>query len=466
MRSLFVVGASTSLAFAMAACSSDSATSASDGGPQAPVVPMAAPPFAGCTTRSAVAHHPGAITIDPAPAGAPYSCAVPTGYPAVDPGLVFSGSVMLFAPVAPAAILSTSDNATTWDGPSYASTTTTASLHPWLYRDAPSGRVFFNRFATTGVPSCPDSSGTTVWTSDDVGQTWTSHDVGCGSKDYGKIITGPPATAARRAALAAAGVVNMVYFCATGPTFLSGPDRMCYRSVDGGETFERTGADAIDAAAGQHGFPNGGSVGPDGSIYVAHPSSTGLAISISHDEGDSWADSFVPGSTTVGMTIDWLSTNVTTDSAGNVYATWVDDSDYLPYLSISRDGGVTFGQGVMIGTPGIAFGAYPSITAKEPGYVAIAYYGTNDADLHGGDAYFRNDGRAYDAYLAVIPDAFDADPVVWTAQVNEPGAPVISGLSYVVSEYLGPPAFGPDGSVWAAFVNQGQGLAARLTPPP
>jgi hypothetical protein len=35
-------------------------------------------------------------------------------------------------------------------------------------------------------------------------------------------------------------------------------------------------------------------------------------------------------------------------------------------------------------------------------------------------------------------------------------------MSYVVSEYIGPPAFAPDGSVWAAFVQNGKGLAGRL----
>jgi hypothetical protein len=33
-----------------------------------------------------------------------------------------------------------------------------------------------------------------------------------------------------------------------------------------------------------------------------------------------------------------------------------------------------------------------------------------------------------------------------------------------VSEYLGPPVFGPDGSIWAAYVNKGQGLVARIIP--
>jgi hypothetical protein len=39
-------------------------------------------------------------------------------------------------------------------------------------------------------------------------------------------------------------------------------------------------------------------------------------------------------------------------------------------------------------------------------------------------------------------------------------------MSFVASEYIGPPAFTADGSVWAPFVSGGKGLAARLVVPP
>ena len=49
---------------------------------------------------------------------------------------------------------------------------------------------------------------------------------------------------------------------------------------------------------------------------------------------------------------------------------------------------------------------------------------------------------------------------------TDDASPAIVGIAWPKSEHLGPPAFAPDGSIWAAFVNEGNGLAARLTPLP
>jgi hypothetical protein len=110
---------------------------------------------------------------------------------------------------------------------------------------------------------------------------------------------------------------------------------------------------------------------------------------------------------------------------------------------------------------------YPNIGVKHPGYVALAYYGSADAEGTGGDGYFSSDGRAYDAWVTVTTDLFAKEPRFWSSQINEPGAPVIAqGISYATSEYIGAPQFGPDGSIWAAFKSDTAGLAARLRAPP
>ncbi len=341
------------------------------------------------------------------------------------------------------------------------------AIHPWLWRDTASGRLFLNSYdIANGADSCTGSSGTVLWWSDDDGHTWTRTVAGCDSKDYGKIITGPAATKASKDLLAKNHYPSMVYFCATGPQVLTGPDRMCYRSVDGGKTFTRTKTDAIDAKAGQKGWPNAGAVGPDGTIYVEHVSTKRVAIAISHDEGDPWHDVYIPGSALAGVIQhNWLSTNVTVDREGTLYAVWVDDSDTRPYIAASKDQGATWTKPIMFGAPDALIASYPNVAVKKPGYVALAYYGSSDVKGNGKDGYFQRDGGKYDAYLTVTTDLFAAKPVFWSAAVNDPKTPAIDGMAYPQSEYLGPPTFAHDGSIWAAYVQANKGLTGRLAGP-
>jgi hypothetical protein len=203
---------------------------------------------------------------------------------------------------------------------------------------------------------------------------------------------------------------------------------------------------------------------------MAHGSSTGLAIAVSQDEGDTWKDTFVTGSTFTGTEQaeeTWLSSNVTTDSAGTLYAVWVDDTMLLPFVAASKDHGVTWSTPVMFGAPGVQVAVYPNVSVRAPGAIAIAYYGSSQAKAGTtGNGYTTSDGRPYDAYLAVTTDLFADNPVFWTAMVNAPATPVVKGISFQFSEYLGYPVFNADGSVWASFVAGGKGLAAKLGPAP
>jgi hypothetical protein len=451
MRTCFIA-----LGFFSVACGSDSnkttahASSPADSGAKGPSMPLA-----GCDdSRHATAHNAGAKVIDPAPAGAPLVCGTETNMPSVNAALVVDDAgAVLFAPAGQNTLARSTDNGATWE-----------NLNP---DGADTGRVFFNAFALgTGASGCTKQTGADLWSSDQLNAPFTHVSVGCDSFDWGKMITGPAVTEASKQALAANGYPNVVYYCATGPALIVGPNRMCYRSVDGGATFVRTGADAVDSARGQRGWPNQGAVGPDGTLYASHPSDMGVAISVSHDEGDGWVDVHVTGSVFTGPTSSWLGSNVATDSNGNLYATWVDDRDRLPYLSVSKDQGSTWSTPLMIALPDVRVSNYPNISVKKPGYVAVAYYGSSDATGNGSDGYFNDDGRAWNAYLAVTTDVFAANPMFWSGVFTDSTSPAIDGLSWPKSEDLGPPAFAPDGSVWAAFVHEQKGLAGRLTPPP
>jgi hypothetical protein len=451
--------ASAALAVTLGACGNSGPGSASNDAGDASGAGIVC-----ATERPAVAHGAGAQVLSPQPAGAPVPCAATTGFAAVDATLVITASgKIVFAPANLPGLTVSADDGATWSTPlTLPDQPSGTLLHPWLWQDAASHRFFYNVFSLTNG-TCPDGSGATLWTSDDQGGSWTSGSVGCGSDDWGKVITGPPSTDASRTALAQSDYPDMVYYCATGPTAIIGPDHICYRSTDGGKTFTQTATDPVSGSGG--GYPTAGVVGPDGTLYVPKGSPSGLAIAVSKDEGDTWTDAIVTGSMFVGTSSkNWLSMNVTVDAQGNLYAVWSDDSDLLPRLSVSKDEGATWSSPLAIGAPGVKTSAYPSVTVSSAGAVAVAYYGSTQARATE-DGYYTSDGLPYSAYLVVTQSPLASAPVLWSATFNDPTQPVFTGLSYHVSEYLGYPTFASDGSIWGAYISGGHGLAGHLVFP-
>jgi hypothetical protein len=455
------------------------AGTAAGGTPMLPPLPAYDGGQRGCDPgRVAVAHAPGGEALSPQPAGAPHTCYYPVGDGAMDPQIVVHPSgTLFFAPVnGTLGVASSKDDGMTWSAALTPDPGPGSWVHPWLYVDPSSGRLFFNVY---NLPdgSCPDKGGgAQLWFSDDLGKTWENHVVGCDSKDYGKLIAGPAVTDATKAALMKSGYPSVLYYCAEGPTPIAGPDRFCYRSVDGGKTFTRTKSDAfVKTRDSTNGFPLAGATAPDGTIYTCMTSMKGLAVSVSRDEGDSWTVVTVPGSN-AGQDADhfgdiFLSNNIATDTSNAAYAAWIDQTDHLPHLSVSKDHGTTWSASLVLGAPGVKFAKYVDVRVSKPGYVAIEYWGSGDATgLPGTDGYLLSDGRRFDGYLAVVPDVFAAKPVVWSARISAASGPLIAnGISVVVGEYLGAPNFTKDGSIWASFsqhLGNPSTFAVRMDAPP
>jgi len=72
-------------------------------------------------------------------------------------------------------------------------------------------------------------------------------------------------------------------------------------------------------------------------------------VAISNDAGDTWRLSLVADTETIG----WGELALGIDGQGNLYATWADAADRLPYLSISRDGASHWSTPLMIAAPGV-----------------------------------------------------------------------------------------------------------------
>jgi hypothetical protein len=346
-----------------------------------------------------------------------------------------------------------------------------ATFHPGLWMDPASGRVFVT---TTHKSAFPDGSGSIVAFTDDDGETWSHTPVGEGSWDWGKLSAGPAATARGRAALQRSGYPSMLYFSATGPTLIFGPNQQTYRSSDGGVSWQRT-ADMFDAervARLDVGFVQAGVVAPDGAIYatwagtpadyVADTDKSRIPVHVvrSLDEGDSWQHFDLPETRTqvLGARIA-----ITKDSA--LVLTWADQQDGQIRLSLSRDRAETWSEPRMLRIPGVARAAKPTIAVSAEGTLALACWGSTQAEGHG-DGWLRPDRRPYNGYLVLCHDITAPRLALVTGVVRDGDEPLLpkGESAFHSGEYIGAPSFAPDGSVWAGFLSAAAGgIVARLS---
>ena len=116
----------------------------------------------------------------------------------------------------------------------------------------------------------------------------------------------------------------------------------------------------------------------------------------------------------------------------------------------------------MVGAPGVSQATTVAVTAQRSGEVAVSYLGSTDA------------GSTYNGYITQSRHVLAANPVFWSAAVNDPAQPLQPGqvaTSALFGDrmWLLTVAFGPDGSAWAAFhcahtltCPDREGIAGRL----
>ncbi|MEY4508021.1 MAG: hypothetical protein RLZZ450_143 [Pseudomonadota bacterium] len=155
-----------------------------------------------------------------------------------------------------------------------------------------------------------DGSGAVIAWSDDDGDSWSHTVVGERSWDWGKVFTGPATCDLTRSELERSGYPNVVYYCATGPTLIVGPNQLHYRSTDGGKSWERVGdgfpLERTRALAA--GYPQGGVVDSLGGFFrtwagsslhflpVLDKSNINVNVLRSFDEGESFSNVTLPNS--------------------------------------------------------------------------------------------------------------------------------------------------------------------------
>ncbi|MGH2806635.1 MAG: sialidase family protein [Actinomycetota bacterium] len=316
------------------------------------------------------------------------------------------------------------------------------SLDPIMYLDKDTGRVF-----TNNIP--PDISCQPISFTDDAGETWTNTGI-CGHFDHQNIFTGPPPKGGDQPI----GYENVVYYCAINLVMLSGTSTAttCARSLDGGLTWIPSGEPAYLSPIGaeQDGLPwcdgavGHGFVGKDGTVYLPRGWCGQPFLSFSKDEGLTWDQVQVAENGSPDH-----EAGVAADSKGNLYYTWIANDD-LPYLAISRNGGKSWSDPMMIGPPGIKRSSLPAIDIGDDGKIAITYAGSETPGKKESKHYWNG-------YITRTEDALAPDPIFYTGTMNAPSDPLQIGecggtRCHSLGDFFDV-TIAPDGTPWVAFVD-------------
>jgi hypothetical protein len=300
-------------------------------------------------------------------------------------------------------------------------------VQPFLSMEPETERVFFHssKLNTGGLDQLDFGFGFNMSWSDDNGASWGYTNVQMAAFDWGKVYAGPPVYSQTT------GTSNVLYLSAPTPistpaVIVSPQVQQVMRSLDNGESWHEVGGLSLRPSDnGCHALEwvimGAGVVDPvDGTVYIGFRRCNRLGLGISHDEGMTWEVQDVPGAHLINyytvLDVGLVNGNyvmgepISIDSEGNLYAVWPDADDVLR-MTISRDKGVSWSTPVVVSAPEVRSVRYGSLTVKEPGTVAIGYYGNIG-------------GRPYHAMMAESTNAFDASPIFHGAIVNHENDPV------------------------------------------
>lgn len=309
-----------------------------------------------------------------------------------------------------------------------------ATLDPFVYVDQRTDRVYSIDLY---------GGGSYLTFSDDGGETWQPSTISApGVNDHQTFFTGPKAKSSPLPASPLSWPTD-AYYCVNAITHVA-----CSRSTDGGLTFQPLPSSPYTDCLGcQTGH---GAVDPDGRVllpraeFISLTGNNRVELAISEDGGASWDVVEVAK----GAPASQRHTSVATDSDGNIYYTWFDARDKLPWLVVSRDHGKTWGTPMMVAPPGVHDSNFPVVIAGDAGRVALAFPASSvDA---------QNDAtRPWHAWVTVSDNALDERPTFHAAIADDGTDPMhrgtCDGRCAGMFDFIDIKMSPVDGSAWASF---------------
>jgi hypothetical protein len=322
-----------------------------------------------------------------------------------------------------------------------------ASLHV----DRATGRIYYYALAANPAPQLDSVVPVTeqvpsiqahLLSSPDEGATWVDAAIpGFVNSENARFATGTapagqpqPATGERAA-----------YWCGNTMQFVF-IARLCYRSLDGGASWKQrsilfTNGVPRHNECGNHaevfnsGDGNYPQAAPDGSLWVLVSCGGSVFLARSIDEGATWPIERRAGSS-APLQIP-IAEELRVDDSGALYAVHLNGAALE--LRRSTDGGQTWTPPLDLTAPGARASSILqwALAVRGRGQVAVAYLAARPA---GG----------YDGYISTVRDARRPQPVVFSLQVNDPAAALVTTPQSAKDDYIDLD-LAPDGSPWAAF---------------
>jgi hypothetical protein len=434
-----------------------------------------------------VAFHPGQGAVTPQPAAAPEPCMVGTGFggsetqvsvtadgtvvyePAiVTPGLAGTGygaglpGPQLDTQVSPGGLATSVNRGSSW---SFAAPdgATWVPQDDSIYVDRVTGRLFY--YALSPDPA-PDTGSVPIqdqlpiaqahlMTSADDGRTWTESTLEGYFESENPRFTSAPAPAGGQRP---ANYSDVVYWCGNNVVKAGLPVpsyRACYRSLDGGLTWQyasmlssypvpQQSACGSNGETLQDGDPNYPEGAPDGSLFVEDNCGSSTFLARSTDEGATWPLVTVKGAP-VQLPADG---ELRVGANGELFLIYQESSGAIVVQTSTTSGG-SWTRALPL-TPN---GMGPSITQW-----AVAERGAGQLAL----SYLveRGSSSNYDGWVSWTPDINAADPVVWAASINPTAAPMRTSAPVAARDDFIGVDIGPDGTPWVSYAGSCPGPVA------
>ena len=282
------------------------------------------------------------------------------------------------------------------------------TFDPYVYVDPDFGRAFNVDLLMAGTAI--------TWT-DDGGESWgTGFATVAGANDHQTLTTGVPPKGNPLLVPLDPKFPKIVYYCVNTVARIA-----CAHSVDGGRTYVEGGSSPSQPVSTAGGMVCGSLHGHivtdrDGRLFVPRTECDRLVLGVSEDGGLTWTTRDVAK----GMPGSDPDASVAVDRLGNLYYTWYDAKHRLPYLTTSRDHGVTWSTPRMIAPPGVHEAWFPVVDVGDPGKIAIWFMGTTEEPN-------RDGARAWNSYAVVSTDALAGNPTFVSTMTNKPGDPMHRG---------------------------------------